>query len=373
MATQTFEDFFSGVRMTQLAQAAVVKTGIPRVLPPEWYTPGPTKPFSDQVQFDAVTWDRGGARVVARNSPPFAVNIGQTQRMYATIFNMKEEYDLDLAFLNALFSDMPMVRDGSLAELNRRMIAFNMRTETTRTNMVHSLAANGKIWIGSAGQVLASASGAVLTMDPGVPTANKITKDGAGSTYNIGDWSSAATDIPGKLRAAQEAVLRTSGRLVTTILYGTAIPGYLAANTAMNPFFIRNSNFRDTLVATNDIPSGLLGFRWIPARLAFLVDTAGTPTATFPTNFIAIAPDMDNDWYEFVEGGTLTPAGMAGATEVVPGASLESMLGTLRTAYGKYAYGVSKTYPVAGLSYVQGDCSGPVLKVPSAYMFGTCS
>jgi hypothetical protein len=77
MPTQTFNDFFAGVRMTLLAAAAVAKNAAPRVLPDAFYTPGPTKPYNDQVQFPVVTWSRAGATVIARNSPPRAVNLGK--------------------------------------------------------------------------------------------------------------------------------------------------------------------------------------------------------------------------------------------------------------------------------------------------------
>jgi hypothetical protein len=83
---------------------------------------------------------------------------------------MKEEMDLDIQFLEALFSNNTLVSDGAMRELNTRMIQFNRRTDITRNNMVNSLFANGKVWIGTDGQVLASSSGAQITFDPGVPT-----------------------------------------------------------------------------------------------------------------------------------------------------------------------------------------------------------
>lgn len=374
MANQTFNDYFSGVRMTLLAGAALGKNPAPRVLPAGFYTPGPTKPYNDQVQFPSVTYSRAGATVVARNSPPRGVNLGNEQWKYATIFNMKEEMDLDIQFLEALFSNNSLVSDGSMRNLNTRMIQFNRRTDITRNNMVHSLFANGKIWIGSDGQVLASSSGAVITMDPGVPTANKFTKDGSGSTYNIGDWSSASTDISGNLRTFQTAAAQsTSGYVPTTLVYGTAIPGYLLANTALKDYFIRNPGFQQTLLTTNDIPNGLLGYNWVPARLSFLEKADGTVSATFPTNYLGAMPDLDDSWYEFIEGGTLVPKGVAGSTEVNPGASFQSMLNAIQIAYGRYGYGVAKTHPVVQFSMVQGDCAGPVLKNPNVIWYGTVS
>src|SRR5881394_4198491 len=105
MASNNFADFFAGARMTQLAAAAVVRGNVPRVLPDAFYTPGPTKPFDDKVQFPSVTWNRNGASVVARGSPPRAISVGNTSWTFATLFNMKEEMELPFDFITALFSD----------------------------------------------------------------------------------------------------------------------------------------------------------------------------------------------------------------------------------------------------------------------------
>jgi hypothetical protein len=377
MATQTFNDFFAGVRMTLLAGAATAKMAAPRVLPDSFYTPGPTKPYNDQVQFPSVTWSRAGATVIGRNSPPRAVNLGNEVFKFATIFNMKEEMDLDIQFLEALFSNNTLVSDGALRSLNTRMIQFNRRTDITRNNMVHSLFANGKVWIGTDGQVLATSSGAQITFDPGIPTGNLITKDGAGSTFNIGDWSSASTDIGARLRVLQETMTRAGSPVPNTILYGTSVPSYLAANTTIKNFYGNNMALSDgartAMLATNAIPNGFLGFNWQPVRLSYLEKADGTVSATFATNYIGLVPEPDDSWYEFVEGGTLTPAGVAGSVEVNPGASFQSMMSSVRLAYGKYAYGVAKTHPVVQFSMVQGDCAGPIVKNPNAISFGTVS
>lgn len=373
MATQTINDFFSGVRMTLLAQAMAVKGPVPRVLPDAFYTPGPTKPYNDQVQWPSVTWSRAGASVIARNSPPRAINLGNTAWKYGTIFNMKEEMALDPDFLTALFSDYSMVSDRALSELNTRMMQFYQRTDTTRTQMVHSLIANGKIWIGSDGQVLSSSSGAVITMDGAVPTANQITKNGAGSTYNIGDFSNPATNIQAAMRGAQEYMVRLNGYVPTEAIYGTSIPEYFSNNTSLAPYLARNSNFRDALVAGQDIPNGFLGYNWTPARLAYAESASGTVTQTFASNFLALSPPANTGWYEFVEGGTLTPAGIAGAVEVKAETTMQSLLSSFRLVHGKYSYGVVKNHPVVGTSVVQGDCAGPLLKVPGAFMNGTVS
>jgi hypothetical protein len=377
MATQTFNDFFAGVRMTLLAAAAQAKDPAPRILPDAFYTPGPTKPYNDQVQFSSVTWSRTGALVIGRNSPPRAVNLGNDVYKFATIFNMKEEMDLDIQFLEALFSNNQLISDGANMKLNDRMIQFNRRTNITRNNMVHSLFANGKVWIGTDGQVLASSSGAQITFDPGVPTGNLITKDGAGGTFNIGDWSSATTDIGARLRVLQETMTRAGSPIPDTILYGTQIPSYLALNNTIKNFYGNNMALTDgqrtAIAATGAIPNGFLGFNWQPVRLSFLEKADGTVTATFPTNYVGLIPQPDPSWYEAIEGGTLTPAGVGGDVNVNAGGTFNSMMNNIRLAYGKYAYGVAKTHPVVQFSMVQGDVFGPVLKNPNAISFGTAS
>lgn len=373
MADQTFNDFFAGQRMTQLAAAAAVKGGVPRVLPAELYTPGPTKPYDDKVQFASVTWNRSGATVVNRGSPPRQVNFGQTDWKFATILNMAEEMPIDFQFMQSLVSDFAPVRENAQLELNRRMIGFNQRFETTRTQIVNSLFANGKVWIGGDGQVLASSTGAAITMDPGVPTGNKITKNGSGSTYNIGDWSANTTDIQGALRTIQNANVQANGYVLENIIYGTLLPSYLAANTALQPYFSRNPGERDYLLANNEIPPRFLGFNWTPARLSYSVDAKGVVTQTFPDKFIGIYPGVSSDWYEFVEGGTQVPVGIAGGTQVMGDVSMQQMMAAFKIAYGKYGYGVIKAYPTVGQSFVQGDCCGPVLKTPGTYYFGTCA
>src|SRR4051812_46352058 len=94
----TFADFFAGQRMTLLAESATVKSGVPRVLPAACYAPGPTKPFDDKVQWPAITWNRTGATVVNRGSPPRPINVGQTDWKFATVLNMAEEMSIDFPF-----------------------------------------------------------------------------------------------------------------------------------------------------------------------------------------------------------------------------------------------------------------------------------
>ncbi len=374
-------DFFSGQRVTQLAAAALVKGGVPRKLPPALWTVGPTKPYSDKVQWANVTFSRGAATVINRGSVPRAVNMGNSAWEYSTLLNMAEEMTVDDEFLGALSSDMAMVRNNAMLEMNRRMISFNRRFETARTNMVNSLFALGKIYVGTDGGFLASSSGAYITIDPGIPTAHKLTLDGAGSTYNIGDWSNPATDIGQNLRALQDFSIRANNYELSEIIYGETIPSYLYKNKALAPYFARNPSFNEFIKANNEIPNGTLGFNWTPARMSYMtvtspvVDGAGTETTTaiFPTNYLGIMPPITDDWYEFIEGGTRVPQGVMGAQQIAMSTDLVTMNNSyFMTAYGKYGYGYIRAVP-AGISMIQGDCCGPIIKVPGVFYFGTCS
>jgi hypothetical protein len=170
---------------------------------------------------------------------------------------------------------------------------------------------------------------------------------------------------------------RAGSPIPNTILYGTSIPSYLSINNTIKNFYGNNMALTDSqrtaIAATGAIPNGFLGFNWQPVRLSYLEKADGTVAATFASNYIGLVPEPDDSWYEPIEGGTLTPTGIAGAVEVNPGASFQSLMSKVRIAYGKYAYGVAKTHPVVQFSMVQGDVYGPVLKLPSALSFGTAS
>jgi hypothetical protein len=367
MPDQTLMDFFAGQRLTQVAQSAAIRRGVPRMLPASLFAPSASKPSNDQVEYIQYSGNRQGAQIVSRLSPSKAQNMPGATRKTATAVNVKEKLPIDVTLIDALKSTNLMIAENARRELVKRMADFDVRAEITRTNVVTSSFAKGKIWVDVNGNVLPTSSGAVITIDHGVPTANLLTLGGAGSTYNIGDWSSAATDIGAALRGLRKANVKANNYVLTTILYGELVPSYLAKNTTLKEYFARNAMFRDNIVQNNEIPNGTLGFNWAPVNLSYMVDANGAAQEWFPTNFLGVMPDVADDWYEFVEGGNLYPVGVA-----APGMSIDQMIGLVSVANGKYSYAEMTTDPIS-VNQIVGDSFLSLIKVPGTYYFGTCS
>lgn len=370
MAT-SLTDFFAGQKLTALINAEAVKRNVPRKLPAALYQPSLTKPSTDQVEYISVVGNRANARAVARSSPARARELPGATRKYATAVNLKELMPIDINMLDALKSSNPLVQKNAQQQLVRSFADFKSLFENSRTSMVASAFANGKIWIGSGGNQLGSSSGAYTTVDYGIATGNQITKDGSGGTYNIGDWSSASTDIGAACRAIRDANLRSNGYELTTILYGTNIPSYLAKNTTLKEYFARFPEIRQSLAVNNEIPQGTLGFNWAPVHASYWTandpDGNGASTAWFDDKYVGFIPDVSDDWYEFVEGGNLVPNGVA-----TPSMNIDQMVELCSIVNGAYSYAEMTINPLS-VNLIMGDSALPIIKVPGTVYYGTCA
>lgn len=376
----SFKDYFAGQRMTRIANADLIKVGIGEfAAPAEFLTPGPTKPYDDEVQYNTVTWNRGGATVVQRGSPARAINVGQRQWAFSTLLNMGEEMGIDVKLMSALSSNIPMIKANAEDFLTAQMGEFIERFDTTRKNMVYSMLRNGASWVTSGGQISTASTNAVLTLGTAYAAAQQLTKDGTGGTYNIGDWSDPATDISANLRSLQNKSVQQTNWPVYNVLYGSAVPSYLIKNKTVAPYFARNPQFNPNFTTNNEVPQGTLGFNWKPVRLAYNVQqdvaqnghSAETVAAWFPDDFLFIYPNMNPGWYEFIEGGTLIPKGIYGPGQTTGDTSLQSMFDSYyQIGYGKVAYGKVEEN---GPKLVMRDCAGSLIKNYSAVFAGRCA
>lgn len=378
MATQpqSLNDFLSGVRLTELFRSEAIKTGVPDPFPEFGVTSG-NNPIGTKVQWEEITGNRKLAQLVNQTGPAKAQDQPNVRRMFATALGSKEEMIIEPELLYALKQGMAqesvqpgatvIIAENAKRELVRRAQQFRSRFDNLKSALKASVIANGAIYVDGSGNVLPTSSGSgQASVLYSVPTGNKFTKNGSGSTYNIGDWSSASTDIPGKLRALKTVNIKANGYPLTTIVYGQSIVSYLAANTNFQEYLKRNQVFRDRFVDSNEIPDGILGFKWKPASESFFVDQAGATQSWFPDNFLAVHPDVTPDWYEFFECGTMVPR-----TYGQVGVDLDSVLGMAEPVFGLYSFAVIDLSMVARQQY--GWFGLPTLKVPGTFYFGTCS
>jgi len=367
MASETLMQFFAGQKLTQLMQSESIKRGLPRSLPAELFAPSLSKPPTDEVEYIQYNGNRQGATIVARSSPSKARSMPGATRKYATALNFKDTLPIGIQMLDALKSDNPLIVNNARQALVRDYANFRSLFENARTNMVASTFANGKIWVDGSGNQLGSSSGAVQTIDMSIPTANQITKDGSGSTYNIGDWSSASTDLGAALRTLKDANLKANNYPLTTVLYGSSVPSYLAKNTVLKDYFARHQDVRQSIVIDNEIPDGTLGFKWRPVHSMYFNDTADSTSTWFGANFIGVMPDVEDSWYEFVEAGNLVPNGVATAQTTI-----DQMIEQCSVVNGMYSYAEMAINPLS-LNVHMGDSALSLIKVPGTYYFGTCA
>lgn len=373
MATASIMDFLAGDALTELARAYSNRPGLVRPLPAAFYTPGPTKPVGTTVKYRVVTGSRESARVRNSNSPSATVQGVETAEKKVIALGSRENYPISHEVIQALQWPGDMVRARAAAEVNEQIENFVGRFVSLRTNAVHSALLRGKIDIATTGLIQTSTSSPSRTIDYAVPTANLITKDGAGSTYNIGDWSSAAVDIPNAVRELKRFMSKTYGFSVTTAYYGVDVPGYLAKNTLFKEYLSRNVMFRDQFVSTGAIPNGVLGLNWVDVGDATSV-TDGTGTSFAADNFIAFSPNPeDTSWYEFVECGLAAPTGLASEASITQAIlSPEGISNAFPIKYGVHSYSLMNADPISA-KLIVADYTVPIIKAPNAYTFGTCS
>ncbi len=369
MATsESLQDFLSGDRMTKIAQSFSEKRGLPDVLPAAFSTPSNRKPSNGKVEYFSVAGSRQLATLVHRNSPSVTREVKGATRKYADCVNPKESFVLDADFLEALHSNMPVTKQNAQNTLLNWMEDQVAIFRNTRGALISSAFALGAIYADGDGNVLPSSTGAAVTVDYGIATGNKLTKAGADGTYNIGDWSSTTTDVNGKLKAIRVANLKANGYRLSTIFYGSDVPGYLMANTTLKDYWVRHDSIREAVAMGNQIPNGVLGYNWVPVEEAYFLDADNTARSWFPSNFLGILPDVSPEWYEFIEGGTAVPVpGIANVTSAGnPGDSIQIVNGV-------YSYATPRSYDPVQQKLIMGDCFLPLIKVPGTYYFGTCS
>lgn len=366
-------DFFAGTKLTELMQSDAIKRGVPRTLPSALFKPSPTKPRTDKVEWIEYKGNRQGARVVARSSPSRARELPGATRRYATALNFKETMTIDPEMQDALKSDNPLVNRNAQVKFINDMANFREFFETSRTNAVASLFVNGAIFVDANGQLLPNSTGAVETIGPGIATAQQLTKDGAGGTYSLGDFSVSTTNIGGALRGYRDTLRKANNYLADTVIYGTNMPDYLAKNTTLKEYFARYPEVRASLVANNEIPNGTLGFNWIPVHEMYMAAPGATfgaddvLTSWFDPNFIGIMPAIESSWYELFEGGNPVPKGIAS-----PQSSMDDMLGLIDIVNGLYSFAEMTTNPIA-LNVHMGDSFLPTMKVVGVYAAGKCA
>jgi hypothetical protein len=372
MATASLMDYLAGDALTKLAQAYAVRPGLPRPFPAPFYAPGPNKPVGTAIKYDLLNGSRESAKVSNPDAPSQAAQGIQTDQKKIVAIGSREHYVIGLDLIQALQYNGDLVRMNAQMELQRQLQAFVDRFVNIETNAVHSALIRGKIDVGSDGAIQTSTSSPVRTLDYSSVTGVTLTTAGAGSSFAIGDWATAATDIITNIKTLKRQIARDYGFRLTDCYYGVNVPNYLAKNTVFKEYLARFPMFRDQFSSTGEIPDGVLGLRWHAVDIATTV-SSGSATSWAGDDFIAFSPDpADTGWYEMVQCGLPCPSGLVADKEIRDAMlSPESLGAAFPIKYGIHSYTLYSADPISA-KLVCANFSAPIVKSPNVMPRGVC-
>lgn len=332
-----------------------VKTGIPDVLPPAFWSTRSTT-TKDQGRYTRY----GGTRRTARRAE-YGASSRRRDLSPVGVFDVKLLHLFEHIQLNMV--DYRSLRDYTnygpqhqgVQELARQALQFKTLFDNARVAATMSMLANGAIYFDGEGNLLPSSSGASLTIDYGVSANNRNQLNGIIDA----SWATATTDIPAHLRAMRKRSLLLTGYDLKYIFYGENIPSYLTANNFVKDYLARHPDMRDEFLTTSEIPNGLFGYSWIPVYKGFFEDSSGTNRTFFGADAFTATPEIGMDVYEYMEGTYPVP------TSFQPSPGLMQAARSIEDRVGQFCYAVPINNPVT-VEVHAGDTFLPIWKVPDA-------
>lgn len=362
----SIENILGYVPITAAVEKVVA--GVPRVLPPGFYT----RPTTDRVTGDkAINLAYKGTRKVARvtpyGAPPRQLDQqpreAQPIRLLHSIEKLPFRQEL---FLQLREAESYAVQRMAADEIRWQSEQAGTKFENLEKTAVHCLLANaGKLWFDTDGNLLPTASGADLTIDMGVSSdnTNQITPFG-GTAIIDASWATATTQIVTHVIKMKRYVAQKTGYELKYALYGANIPGYLAGNTQFQEFAKFNGTWNENFIRSGMILNGTLGLTWIPVYNAFFEDSGGTVQQIFGDDTIVFCPEVgDGRAWTIHEGSYPVLRNLALAQTV------EQLLANVEPAYGRFGYAMPDFQLLNQITGVYGDTFLPRIKVPDSFLF----
>ncbi len=288
---------------TMLGLVERVKSGLPTTgLPAGLLQPTATVE-GHQAIYTRVHGNRTLAAAVAYGNPSQRVEQDGIQDVPVTLMHFYEHHMHKPVTMAQLASfDNPQRQLLGEQEIARQVGRFKTRYDNTRIAAVMSAICKGYIWMDAAGNILPTSTGAAITVDFGIPVGSRTQLDiiGDGSIIDA-SWATAGTDILGHLKAIKTEAAKKGGWVPTIALYGDAIPGYLAANTAIQNM-IHGAPSLAVTFSNNEISAGLGGFNWTPGGTFHFVDPNGATQSWLGDDDIIFMPAPDPTWYDLLQG-----------------------------------------------------------------------
>jgi len=355
---KTIQQILAAPNMIGSIQA--MKTGVPNPYDPAFLSiASPTA--GDYGSYTKVDGTRETAQLVQYGAESKRVAQKGVTRVNVKLAHAFEHMMHDPVVLqNLMMVDRSDVQGLAIAEIGRQTGLFKTRFDNLRIAAIGSMLALGAIYFDGDGNLLPSATGAVLSITFAIPQGNTGQLDVFGTgTIIDASWATAGTDIVGQIATLKDASIRKTGYEITTAYYGANVMGYLCANTSIRALTVANPAVGQAMLQ-NMLPDGTLGLKWRKAGSGCFMDQAGVLQTTFPADGVTFTPEITRDVYELLEGTYPVPTNIGAISADAVGAA-----GSVTLARGMFAYAHVLSDPVT-IKQLAGDTFLPVWKVPGA-------
>lgn len=336
------------------------KTGIPDgLLPPGMLTV--TRSIEGNTgSYTKVTGTRNTARQAVYGSPSRRRELKGVLDQPVKLIHTNEHIFHQPSTLMNLLSPEGARQVLGRDEIARQTADFRQRFDNLRLACVHSALALGAIYFDGGGNLLPTSSGAVISIDFGVPAGNKDQLNALGGGNIISaSWATDGTNIVGQLQNLRTAAQQLTGYTLRNAFYGDNVLEHLLSNTAIASLISGSAGMSEQ-AAAGDVPRGLLGFQWFPLGEAMYEDNDGTMQTWWDGDAVVFTPAVENTWWGFLQGSIPVPTDIGNVS-----ADGSAAISDLMIAQGMFSYAHVMPDP-ATIKHIAGDTFLPVLKVPNA-------
>lgn len=298
------EDILGRRNLTAVFQTTL--RGIPRFLPASFYTPS-RRVSGNQATITSYDGMRKHASVVRYGAKAQIVEKKGIAEKPVTLLHSFEVMQYPgSVLLNLREYDSEAKQNLGRTELARHSMDFAERFNTLRTVAIQSAIFTGHVYFDEDGQALPSSSGALYSIDYGIPAGNQnqLDIDGSGACI-AASWATTSTDIQAHMTNIKRRALAKTNISIRHAFHGANIRTYLRANDNLQIQMQSNAQLSAALGGTGDFEWE--NIIWHDASAAYWVDNSGTIRRWVGDDGIVFLPEPSPSWYELIEGSSPIP------------------------------------------------------------------
>ena len=180
----------------------------------------------------------------------------------------------------------------------------------------------------------------------------------------VGDWALASTHIDQQIINLKKAAVQLTGYPITKCFYGSNVAPYVMNNSWMAEYLKRDS-YNQKYLDTGEIPQGVMGLEWHYAGDGFFYDQTNTIQQLVGPNRVMFTCDNNaggaDQTIGIIEGSNIVPSDVG---ECFPDGSVAEH--SKHLIYGQYSYGKEEHDPYA-IDVYFGDTFLPAMTNPLVF------